>query len=308
MEDGEVLVRADFDAFLDDIETFLNITKINDDNIQNSGITGSTKLLNQSVTAAKLATGSVETAKIADDAVTEAKIGDGAVTSDKLGASAVVEAKIADDAVTSGKIADDAVTTDAIADDAVTDAKLSADVSVDANRAVTTDHIRDSAVTEAKINDGAVTSAKKGVFYDTQTFSKVVTRSSAGTAEEYVTFSDLECSGRPVMLIVWSGSVAMTGSTGQSNFGGVVWERVDEDDESTEVATVYSNAVGESTKFGMNNGGGGLIFDKDGYAILIDPDPGTGTMTYRFKVSATVTNGGTSTTTLTSLKAVIFEL
>lgn len=87
--DGEVLTEADLDAFLDDIETFLNVTKINDDNIQNSGITGSTKLLNTSVTAAKLATDSVTTLKIADQNVTTAKIADEAVSLDKL-AEAVI--------------------------------------------------------------------------------------------------------------------------------------------------------------------------------------------------------------------------
>lgn len=85
--DGEVLVEADLDAFLDDIETFLNVTKINDDNIQNNGITGSTKLLNQSVTESKLASNSVTTLKIADGNVTTAKIADAAVTEAKLAAT-----------------------------------------------------------------------------------------------------------------------------------------------------------------------------------------------------------------------------
>lgn len=83
-EDGEVLVEADLDAFLDDIETFINTTKFNDDNIQNSGITGSTKLLNASVTESKLAANAVTTLKIADSAVTTAKILDSNVTNDKL--------------------------------------------------------------------------------------------------------------------------------------------------------------------------------------------------------------------------------
>lgn len=83
-EDGEVLVEADLDAFLDDIETFINTTKFNDDNIQNSGITGSTKLLNASVTESKLAANAVSTNKLAADAVTTAKILDANVTAAKL--------------------------------------------------------------------------------------------------------------------------------------------------------------------------------------------------------------------------------
>ncbi len=46
--DGDILLESDLDAFLDDIETFLNVTKIDDDNIQDLGITGSTKLKNAS--------------------------------------------------------------------------------------------------------------------------------------------------------------------------------------------------------------------------------------------------------------------
>lgn len=82
--DGEVLTEADIDAFLDDIETFNNVTKLNDDNLQNNGITGSLKLLTGSVSAAKLATDSVTTIKIADANVTTPKIADEAVTLIKL--------------------------------------------------------------------------------------------------------------------------------------------------------------------------------------------------------------------------------
>jgi hypothetical protein len=41
---GEILLEADLDFIKSDVETFLNVTKINDDNIQTGGITGSTKL------------------------------------------------------------------------------------------------------------------------------------------------------------------------------------------------------------------------------------------------------------------------
>ncbi len=90
-DDGEVLVRADLDAFLDDIEAFLNVAKINDDNIQNNGITGSTKLLNQSVSEAKIATGAVSNLKLASNAVTTDKITDESVTEDKLIAAVVAK-------------------------------------------------------------------------------------------------------------------------------------------------------------------------------------------------------------------------
>jgi microcystin-dependent protein len=86
---GEVLLEADLDYIKSDIETFLNTTKINDDNIQAGGITGSTKLVDLSVTVGKLATDSVSTAKILDSNVTTAKIADLNVTLAKLAAAAI---------------------------------------------------------------------------------------------------------------------------------------------------------------------------------------------------------------------------
>lgn len=99
--DGEILLASDLDSFLDDIETFLNITRINDDNIQDSSITASSKLSALSVTTAKIANEAITTAKIADLAVTTAKLNDLAVTT----------AKIADLNITTGKIVDGSITT-----------------------------------------------------------------------------------------------------------------------------------------------------------------------------------------------------
>ncbi len=86
---GEVLLEADLDYIKSDIETFLNTTRVNDDNIQAGGITGSTKLVDLSVTVGKLATDSVSTAKIIDSNVTTAKIADLNVTYAKLAAAAI---------------------------------------------------------------------------------------------------------------------------------------------------------------------------------------------------------------------------
>ena len=102
--DGEILLASDLDAFLNDIETFLNVIKLNDDNIQDGGINAATKLADSSITTAKLANGAVTTNKIADNAVTTAKIADGAITTAKIADSAVTTAKIADSAVTAAKI------------------------------------------------------------------------------------------------------------------------------------------------------------------------------------------------------------
>ena len=42
--DGDILLEADLDAIRTSIQTFFNVTGIDDDNIQNAGITRSTKL------------------------------------------------------------------------------------------------------------------------------------------------------------------------------------------------------------------------------------------------------------------------
>ncbi len=43
--DGTVLFESDLDDFRDTLHTFFNVTKINDDNIQDAGITASAKLV-----------------------------------------------------------------------------------------------------------------------------------------------------------------------------------------------------------------------------------------------------------------------
>lgn len=67
--DGEILLEADLDNIKDDVETFLNVTGINDDNIQAAGITASSKLIDATITTAKLADDCVTAAKIAATAI-----------------------------------------------------------------------------------------------------------------------------------------------------------------------------------------------------------------------------------------------
>jgi hypothetical protein len=91
--DGNTLTEAMLDNIKNDVESFLNSTKIDYNNIQAGGVaTGSiadlaittTKLDALAVTAAKLAADAVITAKILDANVTTAKIADKAITSVKL--------------------------------------------------------------------------------------------------------------------------------------------------------------------------------------------------------------------------------
>lgn len=87
--DGDILLSADLDFIKNDTETFINDTKLNDDNIQNVGITASSKLIDSSISTAKIANSAVTTIKIADGAVTTVKILDANVTAAKLAADVI---------------------------------------------------------------------------------------------------------------------------------------------------------------------------------------------------------------------------
>jgi len=91
--DGEVLEINHLDQIVTDIETFLNTTKIGDDNIQNKGITASTKFVNESISSAKFSDLAITSSKIEDSAVTAAKIQNNAVTNSKVVDQAVTAAK-----------------------------------------------------------------------------------------------------------------------------------------------------------------------------------------------------------------------
>lgn len=93
--DGEVLLEADLDQIKEDVETFLNVTGINDDNLQDAGITASAKLIDASIPTAKLANLSVTTAKIDDLGVTVGKIAADAVITSKILDANVTKAKLA---------------------------------------------------------------------------------------------------------------------------------------------------------------------------------------------------------------------
>lgn len=108
--DGEILFALDLDNIVDGIETFLNVTKLTDDNILNGSITGSLKLVNASVTNSKLATDSVDSSNIIDSAITTSKINDSAVTTDKINNAAVTNAKLSDDSIDSNNIINSSVT------------------------------------------------------------------------------------------------------------------------------------------------------------------------------------------------------
>lgn len=78
--DGNVLNESDLDAIKSSIETFVNTTKLDADNIQDSAIS-TVKINNSAVTSAKIAGGAVTSAKIGSNAVTEDKTANRLVSS-----------------------------------------------------------------------------------------------------------------------------------------------------------------------------------------------------------------------------------
>lgn len=72
-DDGVVLTEAQLDAMVDSIETFVNITKLDSDNLQNQAVIES-KIASNAVTTAALAPGAVTGAKVSDGSITRAKL------------------------------------------------------------------------------------------------------------------------------------------------------------------------------------------------------------------------------------------
>jgi len=119
-EDGTILFESDLDDIRDNILTFVNVTKLNDDNIQDNGITASDKLVDGSITGAKLdssvadgvtveLTGS--TLNVVASSITTAKLADNSVTTAKINDLAITNAKIADATIEQDKLATKTVTT-----------------------------------------------------------------------------------------------------------------------------------------------------------------------------------------------------
>lgn len=72
-DDGQILTEAQLDAAFQSIQTFINVTGLGADNIQDNSI-GAAEIQTSSVTETKLANDSVSTVKIQDGAVTQAKL------------------------------------------------------------------------------------------------------------------------------------------------------------------------------------------------------------------------------------------
>lgn len=88
-----VILSAEVNANFNAVATFLNTTKINFDNIQDSGVT-TVKIADGAITTVKILDANVTTDKIADSNVTTAKIADGNVTTAKILDANVTEPKL----------------------------------------------------------------------------------------------------------------------------------------------------------------------------------------------------------------------
>lgn len=108
--DDAVLSASELDAAFDSVETFLNTTGITDDNIQNSGITGATKLVNASVTSAKIANGAIGSTQIATGGIINSNIADGTIVGTKLVANTLTDTQVQAKGITAASIADGTIT------------------------------------------------------------------------------------------------------------------------------------------------------------------------------------------------------
>lgn len=110
----QILESEDLNNIVNDIETFFNTTRINDDNLQD--LTLVTELIrDSSITLAKMGGDSIETSNIVNLNVTNSKLASGSV----------ITSKILDVNVSADKMADSLVETAKLADAAVTNAKRS---------------------------------------------------------------------------------------------------------------------------------------------------------------------------------------
>ena len=124
-----VLTEGQLDDIKTSIETFVNTTKLDSQNIQTGGI-ATANFATGAVDSAAIASSAVTTVKIADSNVTTAKIADSNVTTAKIANSGVTTAKILDANVTTAKIADANVTAAKIATGTITGTQLSSTISL----------------------------------------------------------------------------------------------------------------------------------------------------------------------------------
>lgn len=322
--DGTTLFESDLDAIRSSIETFLNVTGINDDNIQDLGITASTKLVNGSISEGKLAANSVSDSKLRQSAgvsiigrsinstgnvaditassndtllirtsdslsfgqLTTGMFPDFVVTESKLNGSSVSTNKIVNEAVTTAKIADEAITTAKLPDFAVTEAKLN-------GSAVTVNKIATGAVSEPKLAAGAVTTAKLGDASVTQA------KLAASTIASPATAGNVLRSASATQFTTSTSFTAVTNLTGSLTTTGrpVVITLAPDDGGTTGFIGASSSSASASANFQIKRGSSVIAVtqvDSITTAIRVPPgsffaidNPSAGTYTYSVEFKGT---------------------
>jgi len=172
---------------------------------EDTGIDGTTKLRDATVTNAKLASG-----------IDAAKITTGTLSADRIGANAIDSTRLQDDAVVQGKLATNSVGNDEIQNNAVTQNKLSTVDDLTNGAAVGTAQLRNDAVTELKIANNAVTGDK--ISNNAVTNLKIVSVDAAKLTSG--TIPDARLSGNiPIVSRTYMNALATAGAGPRIIFG-----------------------------------------------------------------------------------------
>lgn len=291
--DAAVLTETQLDAANASIETFMNTTKVSDDNIQAASLDGS-----------EIQSGTITTAKLQANAITAALIVDGAISAAKIYDSNVTTAKIADNAVTTAKIATDGVTTAKIADSAVTTSKI-------ADNAVTTAKIADGTVAAVDISSYSVLQSMKAAL----NYSKSASTTTSTTSTSYTSVTNtsaITTNGNPVYVFGESastnGCIKIYDSSISSGYYGVRgWFRLK---RGTTVLTEWEFAFHDyDGRPGAAAGSQiGLYLPCGSIAYLDQPTAGSHTYYLEFKQDGTSGTYESATIAVDSFKLVAMEL
>lgn len=193
--DGSILLASDLDAIVNGVESFINVTKINDENIQNGGITASTKLAAGSVSADRIAAGSITTGQISNSA---------GILGGQIAAATITGSNMVNKTVTAAQIADATITVTQMAANSVNNAQL-----VDNTIAPT--KLQNLSLTAGQLASGAVTPAKRS------TAAAAATAFVGGTISTGPTNTSVSAtitgSSRPVLVSVSLQHTAGGGTT-----------------------------------------------------------------------------------------------
>lgn len=120
---GQTIFAGHWQSNFQAIEDVVN-AHIDDANIENAGITGSTKLIDGTVTLAKMATSSVNSAAILDGTILMADIADGQVSGAKITDATIALADMGPNSVNGGNVVDGSIASADVLDNSLTGADV----------------------------------------------------------------------------------------------------------------------------------------------------------------------------------------